>query len=142
VNGMELVEAIRAERADPPSGISTLGLDKTHRWITSVEPGRVTLSWEVDDAYLNLEGAVICVWTAALADQAMFFATNTLCAEGEGTRMADLHLRVITNVTGGTLDIDARVLERVGDRMHAVCDFRDESGALTAQVTAVVDVIR
>jgi hypothetical protein len=43
LTGMALVEAIRKEQTDPPSGIRTLGLDVTHHWIESLEPGRVVL---------------------------------------------------------------------------------------------------
>ena len=140
-NGMDMIRAIREERAAPPSGIATLGLDRTHRWITALEPGHVELEWEVDDAHLNLEGAVICPWTAALADQALFFASSSLCGEGEGTRMADLHVRCLENMTGGTVTIDARIQRRVGNRMYGICDFVTADGALAAQTTAVIDVI-
>jgi len=140
--GMELIDRIRAGEAAPPSGITTLGLDRTHHWITHLSPGHVVLEWPVDDAHMNLEGAVICPWTAALADQALFLASNTLCGEGEGTRMADLHVRAIRNMTGGTVTIDARIESRAGDRMFCSCDFRLPDGELAAQVSAVIDVIR
>lgn len=141
-SGLELVELIRSERAQPPSGIRTLGLDKAHTWIRKVEPGHVELKWEVDADHLNLEGAVICSWIAALADQGLFFASNTLCAEGEGTRMSDLRLSCLRNITGGEVRIDARVRERVDDTMFCTCEFLGEDGLLYAQVTAVVDVRR
>lgn len=141
-SGRELVELIRAEKADPPSDIRTLGLDRAHTWITKMEPGHVELEWEVGEDHLNLEGAVICSWTAALADQALFFASNTLCAKGEGTRMSDLRLSCLRNITGGKVRIDARVRERVDDTMFCVCEFVGDDGLLYVQVTAVVDVRR
>lgn len=140
--GMDLVNAIREERADPPSGIRTLGLDRTHRWLTVVEPGHVEMRWEVDDAYFNLESAVICSWTVALADQALFFAGNTLCGEGEGTRMASLGLDCIHNISSGVVTIDARIRERADDRMFGVCDFLLDDGRLAASVVGTMDVIR
>lgn len=139
--GMDLVNAIREERSDPPSGILTLGLDQTHRWITALDPGRVSFEWTVDEAHLNLEGAVICPWIVALADQALFFASNTLCADGESTRMADLHVRCIASITGGVAAIDAVVERRVGDRFACRCDFR-QAGELVAQAVATIDVVR
>jgi acyl-coenzyme A thioesterase PaaI-like protein len=141
MHGMELIDAIRQERSDPPSGIRTLGLDVTHRWLTQLERGRARFTWTVDPAYLNLEGAVICSWTTALADQALFFASNTLCEGGEGTRMADLHLTVFTDMTDGVIDIDASITERVGDRMFGTCTFTREDGTVAARVTAMIDVI-
>ncbi|TFV88055.1 hypothetical protein E4P40_10520 [Blastococcus sp. CT_GayMR20] len=137
---MALVRAIRDEQAEPPSGIRTLGLDRTHRWLRSVEPGRVLLDWLVDDAYLNLEGAVICSWIAALGDQALFFAASTLCADGEGTRMAQFDVRLLENITGGSVAVEARVLRRVEDRLHCECSFTVD-GDLKALMIATIDVV-
>src|SRR4051812_13314317 len=100
---MEMIAAIRAERADPPSGIRTLGLEGTHRWLTVLEPGHATFEWPVDEAHSNLEGAVICTWTAALGDQVLFFATNTLCEDGEQTRMVRFSLDCLEPITDGVL---------------------------------------
>lgn len=140
--GMQLVDAIREGRSDPPAGITTLGLDRTHHWLTTVEPGHVELTWDVEPAYFNLDGAVICSWIVALADQALFFAGQTLCAEGEGTRMASLGLDCIENIGEGALSIVAHVDERVGDRLHATCEMRTADQRLAARVTAVIDVTR
>lgn len=140
--GMELVEDIRAERADPPSGIRTLALDGTHRWIRRLEPGRVELEWDIDREHDNLEGAVICSWTTAVADQAIFFAGTSLCREGEGTRMADLRLRCLRNIVDGPVTITSEILDRVDDRMFAICRFVLPGGELAAEVTATLDVVR
>lgn len=141
LTGMALVEAIRDGSVTPPSGISTMGLDRTHQWITGLEPGRVTMEWEVDPAYLNLEGAVMCTWLAAMADQAVFFASNAACREGEGTRMASFHLDVARNIGGGSLRLEAEVLNRMGDRMTARCELFDAAGQLAAVFNATLDVI-
>jgi len=140
--GMQMIEAIRAERAAPPSGIHTLGLDVTHRWITDIGPGHVTFAWPVGAEHFNLEQSVICSWTAAIADQAIFFATNTLCDDGEGTRTTDLHLRALHNIGEGMVTVEARVRDRAPDRMYATCDFTLADGRLAAQVTATLDVLR
>ena len=142
MHGMELIDAIRQERSEPPSGIRTLGLDGTHRWLTDLKPGVAEFAWEVDPAYLNLEGAVICSWTTALADQALFFASNTICQAGEGTRMADLHLKVFTDMKEGTVAIRAAITERIGDRMFGLCTFTLEDGTVAAQVTVTIDVVQ
>lgn len=138
--GMDLVNAIRDGKAEPPSGIRTLELDRTHHWITSLEPGHIVLEWPYEDRYENLEGAVICVWIAALADQALFLASNTLCGEGEGTRMADFHLRLVRGITEGPVTIDARIRDRVGDQMVCQCEFLTSDGQLAATVDAIIDV--
>lgn len=140
--GMDLIQDIRAGRATPPSGIVALGLDGSHRWLTTIEPGRAVMRWPVDAGHLNLEGAVICSWIVAIADQAMFFASNTLCQEGESTRTTDLQLRCIHNITDGLVTVTATVRERVDDRLYCWCEFILDGGRLAAAVTATIDIVR
>lgn len=142
MNGMELIEAIRAERADPPSGIVTLGLAGTHHWLTDLGPGHAVFEWPVDDAHANLEGAVICSWTMALGDQVLFFASNTLCGDGESTRMIRCALDCLEPITGGILRIDGRVEERTGDQLTCRCEYHLEDGTLAAVLTAIIDIRR
>jgi acyl-coenzyme A thioesterase PaaI-like protein len=138
--GMDLVNAIRSGQARPPAGISTLGLDSTHEWLTTVEPGHIEMTWDVETRYFNLENAVICSWLVALADQALFFATQTLCGDGESTRMASLQLDCVRSISGGKLKIVARVIERVHDRFYCECTMSTDDG-LGARVSAIVDVV-
>jgi len=138
---MNLVNDIRAGRVVPPSGISTLGLDTTHHWLISVEPGEVTMVWTVDPAYFNLDGAVICSWLIALADQALFFASNAACAEGESTRMRKLRFETEHNITGGDVTITGTITEREDDQMTGSCVFRLEDGRVAATVEAMIQVI-
>jgi len=137
---MDLVNAIRSGQAVPPAGISTLGLDSTHEWLTTVEPGHIEMTWDVETRYFNLEHGVICSWLVALADQALFFATQTLCGDGESTRMASLQLDCIRSIGGGRLVIEARVNERVQDRFYCQCTMSTDDG-LSARLSAVVDVV-
>ena len=139
--GPELLQAIQEERADPPSGIATLGLDGTHRWLERLEPGRALFHWDVDDAYMNLEGAVICSWIAAIGDQALFFASTSLCGENEGTRMAEFHVQLMENITGGTVTLDASIHRRTAERMFGECRFLDPDGSMMASMTATIDII-
>lgn len=138
---MARVGAIRARQAEPPPGIRALGLDVVHRWITRLEPGEVDLAWEVDGTHANLEGAVLCSWTTALADQALFFAGTSLCADGEQTRMAQLSLTCVENIRRGPVGIEGRVLRRDGNRMLGTCTFTSADGAVLAHVTATLDVV-
>ena len=142
MHGMEFIDAIRHERTEPPAGIKTLGLDRTHRWITNLGPGRVELTWPVDPAYFNLEHAVICSWTAALGDQAIFLAATTLCQEGESTRMVEFSVSCLSNLTSGDVRITGLVDRQVEDRMFASCTFVDDQGQLAARMTATLDVVR
>ncbi len=139
--GKKLVDEIRAGRATPPPGIATLGLDVTHRWITVQEPGVTTFVWTVDPAYSNLEGAVICSWLIALADQALFFASNSLCNEGESTRMRSLRFEQSANITGGDVTIAARIVDREGAAMTGRCEFELEDGSVAATVDAYILIV-
>ena len=139
--GMELVNAIREERSDPPSGIRTLEVDRTHNWLTRVEPGHVEMVWSVEDRYQNLEGAVIAPWTMTLADQALFFASNTLCGAGEGTRLERLAFALVRNINVGVeLHIVATIDVRVDDWMRGRCDFLVGQD-LMAYATAEIRII-
>jgi acyl-coenzyme A thioesterase PaaI-like protein len=139
--GMELIEAIRDERAQPPSGIITLGLDVTHRWLVDLRPGHVELDWPVDDRHLNLEGAVICSWVAAVGDQAVFFATTSQCGAGESTRMLHFELTSHHNILPGTVRVVANVVDRIGGVFHASCEFRLSDGRVAATMAATVGAI-
>ncbi len=139
--GRDIINAIRQEQATPPPAIATLGLDAAHRWITRLENGEVDLTWEFDRAYTNIEGAMLCSWTTALADQALFFAGMTLCDEGEQTRMSTLTLCCLANITTGPVRIQARVQGRTGDRIASSCSFVLPDGSTAAVVTAVLEVV-
>jgi len=140
--GMDLIREIREERAAPPSGIVTLGLAGSHRWLTDIEPGRVEMRWPVDASHHNLEDAVICSWIIAVADQAMFFASNSVCRDGESTRTTDLQLKCLQNITTGVATLVATVRQRVDDRLYCACDVFLDDGGLAATVTATIDVVR
>lgn len=139
--GMDLIEAIKREEHDPPAGIATLGLAGTHRWLTELAPGRAAFSWPVDPAYANLEGAVICSWTVALADQALFFAGQTLCGEGTTTRMRSLQLDCVRNIDQGEVEIVATIDEQLSDKLFGRCEFRASDGSLLARVAATIDLV-
>lgn len=141
-HGPALIDAIRGEKAEPPPGIKTLGLDAAHRWISRLEGGEVDMTWAFDPAYTNTEGAVLCSWTTALADQALFFAATSLCLPGEKTRMALLSLVCLENIISGPVTIAARVPGRFADRMTGTCTFTPPDGVIAAVVTAVIDVVR
>lgn len=140
--GMDLIHDIQNGRAAPPSGIIALGLDGSHQWLTRIEHGWAVMRWPVDATHLNLEGAVICSWTVALADQAMFFASNSVCQDGESTRTADLQLRCLHNIMDGLVTITAQVRDRVDDRLYCTCEFVLDDGRLGAAVTATIDIVR
>ena len=142
LTGMELVEAIREGKPDPPSGIESLGLTGSHQWLTEIAPGAATMRMPFSEAHLNLEGALICSWLIAVADQAMFFASNAACASGEMTRMRRLTYEVMDDITGGEVTFAARVAERKGDLMLCECQIINVEGREAARVAAQIEVFR
>lgn len=128
--GMELIQAIREGRQQPPTGIATLKLDKGPEWIRTVEPGAASMVWPVSDEYKNLEGAVICSWLACLADQCMFYATAPLLDGDEINRVVDLNMKYLRNVYDGEVRISAKVLSHEDNMLQTEARLTDAEGNL------------
>lgn len=139
--GMQLIRSIRDGTQTPPAGITTLGLDGGERWIEHFEEGYARVRWQTDPAYFNLEGAVICSWLACLADQAIFYATNTLLDEGEITRVVSLNMTYGEPVVGDEIVIEARVISRDPGGMISEARFTRD-GTLVVLATAVSHIVR
>lgn len=138
--GMDIIQAIKDGTQAPPAGIVTLGLDGGERWIADFGPGHAQVRWDVDPAYFNLEGAVICSWLGCLADQAIFYATNTLLDAGKVTRIATMNMTYGDPVTGGTVLIDARVINHDDGQLISEARFTC-AGKLVALATAVSRIV-
>lgn len=121
--GMKLIQSIKDGTQKPPAGIKTLRLDLGPEWIDHFEPGFARFYWNADPAYYNLEDAVICSWLGCLADQATFYATNTLTEEGEVTRVVTSQMSFFENITTGRIRIESRVQGRSGDTMTTIVHF-------------------
>lgn len=137
---MELIAAIKAGTQVPPAGIVTLKLTGGREWIESFAPGHVVANWDVDPAYYNLEDAVIAGWLACLAEQMVFYATNTLIDEGEVTRTVDFRLTYLENIEKGRVRMEARVDRREGNTMWVDVRFLSAGGALMTKAAATVEV--
>lgn len=140
MNGAELLQAILDERADPPSGIATLGLAGTHRWLTEIAPGRAVFAWPVGTSHHNLEGNVLCSWTVAVADQALFLAGCGLMHDGETTRMQHLSFSSEQEFGSGVVTVDATA-RRDGDVVHGRCTV-GSGEQVFATVLATLAVVR
>jgi acyl-coenzyme A thioesterase PaaI-like protein len=140
--GMKVIEQIRAGAQTPPAGITTLKLDRGFQWIESVAPGRVVARWTYDPAYDNLENATIAGWIACLAEQVMFYATNTLIEAGEVTRTTDLRLTYLENITKGVIRFEGWVERYADDTMWVECRFTDEAGTLLVKGAEIIVVRR
>lgn len=138
--GMKVIESIKAGVQVPPAGITTLRLDRGFEWIESISPGRAIAKWTYDPAYDNLENATIAGWVACLAEQVMFYATNTLIEAGQVTRTTDLRLTYLENITAGVIRFEGWVETYKNDTMWVECRFTDADGNILVKGSETVIV--
>jgi acyl-coenzyme A thioesterase PaaI-like protein len=139
-DGIDVIRSIKEGVQKPPAGITTLRLDRGWEWIESFGDGRAVAHWEVDPAYFDLEDAAIAGWVACLAEQVMFYATNTLIKADEVTRTVDLRLSYIERLRAGRIRFEANV-EKYEDRtMWVEARFFLPNGALAVKAAAIVEV--
>lgn len=141
MNGLQVIEAIKAGAQTPPPGIETLKLDQGWKWIKEIQPGRVVARWDYDSAYDNLERATIAGWVACLAEQAVFYASNTLIDATQVTRTTSLSVELGEPIKSGYVDFEAEVETYENGTMWLACRFRFPDGRLAARASAVVKVL-
>lgn len=140
--GMQVIKSIKDGLQKPPEGIVTLGLDRGQRWIDHFESGFARMVWEADPRYYNLEDAVICSWLACLADQAVFYATNTLVEDGEVTRIRELSMTYLRNISSGRVVIESRVEGRSDNLMFTRVVFLNGEEGPAAMASATTQVVK
>src|SRR5262245_25197310 len=129
-DGIDVIRAIKAGTQVPPAGIITLKLDLGWKWIDEFSPGKVKAHWEYDPAYDDLENATIAGWVGCLAEQIMFYATNTLIKDGQVTRTIDLRMSYLERIRAGRIGLEASVETYQGDTMWVEAKFRLPDGKL------------
>lgn len=139
-DGMSVIQSIKDGVQVPPSGITTLKLDRGWEWIESFGEGKAVAHWDIDPAYFNLEDAVIAGWVACLSEQVMFYATNTLIKAGEVTRTVDLRITYIENLTAGRVRFEAEVEKYEHGKMWVEARFYLPGEVLATKASAIVEV--
>ena len=100
------------------------------------------MTWEVDARFFNERNVLIGGFLAALSDHALGMATTSVLEAGEAFTTSDLRTSFFRPVTGGVLTIDARVVHRSRNMVHAEVTFARDDGKLAAKSTATQAILR
>ena len=106
------------------------------------ERGRVTSTWPVDARFFNERGVVFGGFLAALSDHALGMVTMSVLETGESFATSDLRVSFFKSVKGGTLAIEAHVVHRSRNMVHAEVVLAREDGQLVAKATATQAILR
>lgn len=118
--------------AEPPPVVRTLQLGILDAW----GEGWVRKTWVSDPALLNGDGSMFGGYVAALADQVLAFAAMTVVPDGMIFRTANLTVNFFQVARGETLTIEARVVSRSRQLIHARAEFKGSDGKLFAEASA------
>ena len=106
------------------------------------ERGRVTLTWPVDERFLNERGVLFGGFLAALSDHALGLVTMSVLDEGEAFVTSDLRTSFFRPVKEGTLAIEAQVVHRSRNMVHAEVVSAGQDGKLVVKATATQVILR
>ena len=133
-----LAEGERRPMKGEPPFVQSLAVPYPDMW----EHGRVTSTWPVDARFFNERGVLFGGVLAALSDHALGMVTMSVLEEGETFATSDLRVSFFRPVTDGTLAIDARVIHRSRNMVHAEVVLAREDGQLVAKATATEAIRR
>ena len=133
-----LVAHQRAPGEPEPEFVKSLAVPYPDSW----EPGRVTSTWPVDERFCNERGVVFGGYLAALSDHALGLVTMSVLEADETFGTSDLRTSFFRPVKGGTLSIEAQVLHRSRNMVHAEVVLGGEDGRLVAKATATQVILR
>lgn len=128
----ERLDALKAGSADAPAVVERLGLGFLDDW----GDGWVKKSWRPTHDLLNGDGSLFGGYIAALADQALAFATMSVVADGMGFRTVNLSVQFYRVARNEPVAIEARVVSRSRQMIAAEAEFRTPDGKLFAKATA------
>lgn len=111
-----------------------------HRWagirVTHEAPGEVEVALDVSGHHLNLVGSLHGGMIATVADTAMGLAVRTALPEGSAPVTAQMEVRFVAPVRGGTVLGRGRVVRTGRRAAFAEADVVDGSGELVARASA------
>ena len=138
----ELLDRLVAHQRAPGEGdppfVQTLAVPYPDMW----ERGRVTLTWPVDERFLNERGVLFGGFLAALSDHALGLVTMSVLDEGEAFVTSDLRTSFFRPVKEGTLAIEAQVVHRSRNMVHAEVVSAGQDGKLVVKATATQVILR
>ena len=128
----ERLDALKAGTATPPPIVETLKLGLLDDW----GEGWVRKTWRPAPELATADGSLFGGYLAALADQALAFATMTVVPGDRLYRTVNLQLNFLKVARDGPLTIEARVVARTRQLITVRAEFRREDRALIADATA------
>ena len=132
-----LVAHQRAPGEGEPPFFNSLAIPYPDMW----ESGRVTSRWPVDARFFNERGVIFGGYLAALSDSALGMVTMSVLKANETFATSDLRVSLFRPVVGGTLEMEAQVIHRSRNMVHAEVVLSDEDDQLIAKATAIQVVL-
>jgi uncharacterized protein (TIGR00369 family) len=126
------LDVLVAGKAEPPPVVQTLKLGLLDAW----GEGWIRKTWQPSPELENGDGTMFGGYLAALADQALAFATMTVVGETQAYRTINLQLNFVRVTRMAPLTIEARVVAVTKQVITVRAEFRREDGALVAEATA------
>ena len=126
------LDALKAGAATPPPVVKTLKLGLLDDW----GEGWIRKSWTPASDLGNADGSMFGGYLAALADQALAFATMTVIDGDKAFRTLNLQVNFIRVSRMTPLAIEAKVVARTRQVITARVEFRRADGELVAEATA------
>ena len=126
------LDVLVAGKAEPPPVVRTLKLGLLDAW----GEGWIRKTWQPSPELENGDGTMFGGYLAALADQALAFATMTVVGETQAYRTINLQLNFVRVTRMAPLTIEARVVAVTKQVITVRAEFRREDGALVAEATA------
>ena len=126
------LDALRAERVEPPPVVRTLQLGLLDEW----SAGLVKKRWLPNGDLLNGDGTLFGGYIAALADQMLGFAAMSVVPEGSAFRTINLNVQFFRVGKAHPLNIEARVTAGTKAMITAEVDFKRDDGELIARASA------
>ncbi|CAN5531415.1 PaaI family thioesterase [soil metagenome] len=128
----ERLEALKRGEATPPPVVQTLGLGTLDEW----GEGWIRKKWDPTPELLNADGSMFGGYLAALADQALAFATMTAVPADALFRTINLQMNYVRVGRAHSLLIEARVIAATKQMITVRAEFRREDGELIAEASA------
>ena len=126
------LDALKTGSALPPPVVATLQLGLLNDW----GEGWIKKSWKPAPELLNGDGSLFGGYIAALADQALAFATMTVVPGDLMFRTTNLVVNFVKVGRGHPLEIEAQVVAQTKQMITVRAAFRREDGELIAEATA------
>lgn len=133
----EILDHIVAGTSDKPPFVDKLEIPKIDGW----EPGRVWTHWPVNPQMFQVHGALFGGYLAALADSVLGLATLSTMNDDEIFTTSDLRVSFFRQVRSGTLNIEAKVVNRGRSMVHVEVEFHRDDGKLVGKASATQVVL-